>query len=125
MLTTLLGYTQYLISHACVHRSVCTSLPLFWPQLRVKQVASGTASKLAQIKVARKNIARCLTVYNAKRRSEERAKYGAGALAPKTLRVKQTRAKRRELTAEQASKTVRRIAHRAANFPVRNYAVLA
>jgi large subunit ribosomal protein L35e len=94
-------------------------------QLRIKQVASGTASKLAQIKVARKNIARCLTAYNAKRRSEERAKITPGSLLPKPLRAKQTRAKRRELTAAQASKTVRRIAHRAANFPVRNYAVLA
>ncbi len=95
------------------------------PQLRVKQMASGTAAKLAHIKVVRKNIARVLTTYNSKRREEARASYAGKAFVPKTLRPKLTRAKRRALTDAQKAKVVPRIAKRVNNFPMRKFAVLA
>ena len=93
--------------------------------LRVKQMASGTAAKLAHIKVVRKNIARVLTTYNSKRREEARASYAGKAFVPKTLRPKLTRAKRRALTDAQKAKVVPRIAKRVNNFPMRKFAVLA
>lgn len=99
--------------------------PRSFPQLRVKQMASGTAAKLAHIKVVRKNIARVLTTYNSKRREEARASYAGKAFVPKTLRPKLTRAKRRALTDAQKAKVVPRIAKRVNNFPMRKFAVLA
>ncbi len=88
-------------------------------------MASGTAAKLAHIKVVRKNIARVLTTYNSKRREEARASYAGKAFVPKTLRPKLTRAKRRALTDAQKAKVVPRIAKRVNNFPMRKFAVLA
>eukprot|EP00540_Astrosyne_radiata_P022418 CAMPEP_0116850602 /NCGR_PEP_ID=MMETSP0418-20121206/16249_1 /TAXON_ID=1158023 /ORGANISM="Astrosyne radiata, Strain 13vi08-1A" /LENGTH=123 /DNA_ID=CAMNT_0004482513 /DNA_START=27 /DNA_END=398 /DNA_ORIENTATION=- len=93
--------------------------------LRVTQVAQAAASKLAQIKVVRKNIARTLTAYNAQRRNEARLAYKDKKFVPKTLRPKQTRAIRRALTAEQKAKRVPRIAKRESNFPTRKFAVVA
>jgi len=42
-------------------------------QLRVAKVTGGAASKLAKIKVVRKDIARVLTVYNQKNKDSVRA----------------------------------------------------
>ena len=44
-------------------------------QLQVAKATGAAASKLAKIKIIRKNIARVLTVYNQKIRSEAREKY--------------------------------------------------
>ena len=43
-------------------------------QLRVAKVTGGAASKLAKIKVYRKDIARVLTVYNQKQKESVRAR---------------------------------------------------
>jgi hypothetical protein len=69
-------------------------------QLRVAQVTNAAASKLAKIKVVRKNIARVLTVLNQKFKSEMRAQVAdvSSKLVPKQLRAKKTRAIRRALT---------------------------
>merc|ERR1712139_184340 len=70
-------------------------------ELRVAKVAGGAASKLAKIKVVRKSIARVLTVYNQKQKSDARKDYKGKKYLPKDLRPKKTRALRRALSTEQ------------------------
>merc|ERR1719465_278931 len=70
-------------------------------QLRVAKVTGGAASKLAKIKVVRKNIARVLTVYNQKMKGEAKAQYLSKKYVPHDLRPKKTRAIRRALSVEQ------------------------
>merc|ERR1719461_2078192 len=70
-------------------------------QLRVAKVSGGAASKLAKIKVVRKNIARILTVYNQKQKAEARKQYNGKKYQPLDLRPKKTRAIRRRLKTEQ------------------------
>jgi large subunit ribosomal protein L35e len=94
-------------------------------------VTNGTASKLGKIRMARKNIARVLTVLNHQSRSRMRAeiaKAGNGhglKRIPKQLRVKKTRAIRRQLTAEQLSKKTRKATHKSQNFALRRFAIQA
>ena len=70
-------------------------------------MTGGTASKVGKIRMARKNIARVLTVLNQKAREKMRdeiknACNGHGLKrTPKQLRVKKTRAIRRAMTTEQ------------------------
>lgn len=73
-------------------------------ELRVAQVTSAAASKLARIRVVRKSIARALTVHNEKRRTEAKEMYKGKKYIPKDLRKKTTRAMRRKLTPQQANK---------------------
>jgi large subunit ribosomal protein L35e len=96
-------------------------------QLRIAQVTNGAASKLMKIKVVRKNIARVLTVLNQNTKSKFRAEVKdlKENHVPKTLRAKKTRAIRRKLTAEQASKKTLKATKKAQNFPVRKYALKA
>ena len=94
-------------------------------QLRVAKVTGGAASKLAKIKVVRKSIARVLTVYNQTQRARSRDYLKNRKYLPKDLRAKKTRAIRRRLTAEQASKMTLRAQKKAAYFPKRRYAVKA
>merc|ERR1712023_472242 len=70
-------------------------------QLRVAKVAGGAASKLAKIKVVRKSIARILTVYNQKQKTEARKECKGKKYIPLDLRPKKTRAIRRQLKTEQ------------------------
>jgi large subunit ribosomal protein L35e len=81
-------------------------------QLRVAQVTNGAASKLAKIKLVRKNIARILTVLNQKAKADMRKQVAGKKYKPKELRVKKTRALRRALKPSEASRlsprTVRR-----------------
>ena len=93
--------------------------------LRVAQVTNGAASKLAKISVARKNIARVLTVLNQKVRTDMRKQVAGKKRVPKQLRVKKTRAIRRALTPAQAGKMTARAARKAHNFPARKYALKA
>uniref|UniRef100_A0A7S1Y0A3 60S ribosomal protein L35 n=1 Tax=Phaeomonas parva TaxID=124430 RepID=A0A7S1Y0A3_9STRA len=93
--------------------------------LRVAKVTGGAASKLAKIGEVRKSIARVLTVYNQKGKEALRAKYADAKYAPTNLRAKKTRAIRRRLTKEQASKLTLKAAKKAANFPQRYFAVKA
>jgi len=88
-------------------------------------MASGTAAKLSQIKVVRKNIARVLTAYNLKRRQESRAAFEGKKFIPKTLRPKLTRAKRRAMTPKQLALVPNRVTKRLNNNPMRKFAVLA
>ena len=88
-------------------------------------MTGGAQSKLAKIKVVRKSIARVLTVYNQTQKTKLREVYADRAYQPKDLRVKKTRAIRRRLTDEQASKRTLKQIKKAQNFPMRKYAVKA
>eukprot|EP00420_Gonyaulax_spinifera_P039698 CAMPEP_0197877304 /NCGR_PEP_ID=MMETSP1439-20131203/6026_1 /TAXON_ID=66791 /ORGANISM="Gonyaulax spinifera, Strain CCMP409" /LENGTH=123 /DNA_ID=CAMNT_0043496641 /DNA_START=89 /DNA_END=460 /DNA_ORIENTATION=+ len=92
-------------------------------QLRVAQVAGGAASKLAKIKIVRKNIARILTVYNQKQKAEARKQYKGKKYLPLDLRPKKTRAIRRALKVEQKYAKTQKMKTRMSNFPMRRYAV--
>mmetsp|Transcript_15508 Transcript_15508/g.23100 ORF Transcript_15508/g.23100 Transcript_15508/m.23100 type:complete len:145 (+) Transcript_15508:85-519(+) len=115
-------------------------------RLRVEKTTGAAASKLAKIRVVRKQIARILTVYNQSQKAELRALYKGKKFAPKDLRQKKTRAMRRALkkselfvrvpaqpltdkSGKASQKYVRRQTtrqmKRAANFPLRVYAVKA
>merc|ERR1711966_532385 len=93
--------------------------------LRVAKVTGGAASKLSKIKVVRKSIARVLTVINQNKKDAARASYADKALKPLDIREKKTRAIRRRLTPEQASKMTKKMATKAKHFPVRKFAVKA
>merc|ERR1719277_1245528 len=94
-------------------------------QLRVAKVAGGAASKLAKIKIVRKSIARILTVYNQKQKSEARKQYSGKKYVPLDLRPKKTRALRRALKVEQKTAKTAKEKTRSSNFPMRRFAVTA
>mmetsp|Transcript_81826 Transcript_81826/g.248185 ORF Transcript_81826/g.248185 Transcript_81826/m.248185 type:complete len:124 (+) Transcript_81826:69-440(+) len=92
-------------------------------QLRVAKVAGGAASKLAKIKVVRKNIARILTVFNQKQKAEARKQYKGKKYLPLDLRPKKTRAIRRALKPEQKNAKTTKMKTKLSNFPMRRFAV--
>eukprot|EP00960_Hanusia_phi_P025613 745764-Hanusia_phi.AAC.4 len=94
-------------------------------QLRVAKVTGGAASKLSKIKVVRKSIARVLTVYNQNKKQAIRDKSAGEIYKPLDIRPKMTRALRRKLTPEQASKKTLKAIKKAKYFPQRKYAVKA
>lgn len=94
-------------------------------QLRVQKATGSAASKLAKIKVIRKNIARLKTVYNQKVRADARATYEGKKFIPQDLRPKKTRALRRALSKVQKEKKVPRVEKKKANFPLRRYVIAA
>lgn len=71
----------------------------------------------------RKSIARVLTVINAKQRAQLRLFYKNKKYAPLDLRAKQTRAIRRRLSKEDASRTLEKTKKRQTHFPQRKFAV--
>merc|ERR1712023_277958 len=71
-------------------------------QLRVSKVSGqGGPSKLSKIKVIRKSIARVLTIYNEKQRSNLQKAYRKRHYKPLDMRVKQTHALRNAMTKHQ------------------------
>ena len=94
--------------------------------LRNSKASSGSATKLAKIKIVRKNIARNLTILN----SKERASL-AGSLHKQSgkravfLRSKLTRAVRRRLTQHQRTKQITKVQKKQQNFPTRKYGLRA
>ncbi|EKX52404.1 large subunit ribosomal protein L35e_1, cytoplasmic [Guillardia theta CCMP2712] len=94
-------------------------------QLRVAKVTGGAASKLSKIKVVRKSIARVLTVYNQNKKQAIRDKSADEIYKPLDIRAKLTRALRRKLSPEQASKQTLKAIKKAKYFPQRKYAVKA
>ena len=97
--------------------------------LKVAKVTGGTASKVGKIRLFRKNIARVLTAISHKARDKMRAEIkqqcGGHGLKriPKQLRVKKTRAIRRQMTPQQLAKTTVKAQKKARNFPLRQFAV--
>jgi len=93
-------------------------------KLRVAKLAQG-GNRAAEIGVARKNVARALTVANQKYRFAQKKVLKGSSRLPKDLRVKKTRALRRALNvAERNRKTVRQ-QKKIANFPRRVFAIKA
>jgi len=71
----------------------------------------------------RKSIARVLTVININQRSQLRIFYKNKKYLPLDLRAKQTRAIRRRLSKEDASRVTEKQKKKQTHFPQRNYAV--
>ena len=94
-------------------------------QLRVAKVAGGAASKICKIKTVRKAIAKHLTVITEKSRAAVREEYKGKNKLPKQLRAKKTRSLRRRLSPAQAKKMTAKAEKKAANFPLRKFALRA
>ena len=94
-------------------------------QLRVAKVTGGAQSKLAKIKVVRKSIARVLTVYNQTQKAKLREVYAERKYLPTDLRIKKTRAIRRQLKDDEKAKVTSKSQKKSWNFPQRRYAVKA
>jgi large subunit ribosomal protein L35e len=113
-------------------------------QLRTQKIAGGAQSKLSKMygfhigyhmswvwtfidirnsHDVRKSIARVLTVINANQRSQLRIFYKGKKYIPLDLRPKQTRAMRRRLTKDEASRVTEKSKKRSRHFPQRNFAV--
>ena len=71
----------------------------------------------------RKSIARVLTIINAKQRSQLRLFYKNKKYMPLDLRAKQTRAIRRRLSPEDASRQLEKTKKRQTHFPQRKFAI--
>jgi len=93
-------------------------------QLRIQKIVS-SGTKLNKIHDLRKSIARVLTIINAKQRAQLRLFYKNKKYLPLDLRAKQTRAIRRRLSKEDASRTLEKTKKRTTHFPLRKFAVKA
>ncbi|KAK1826162.1 ribosomal L29 protein-domain-containing protein [Podospora conica] len=93
-------------------------------QLRIQKIVS-SGTKLNKIHDLRKSIARVLTIINAKQRSQLRLFYKTKKYIPLDLRAKQTRAIRRRLSPEDASRQLEKTKKRQTHFPQRKFAVKA
>ena len=82
-----------------------------------------TFTDLSNSHDVRKSIARVLTVINANQRSQLRIFYKGKKYIPLDLRPKQTRAMRRRLTKDEASRVTEKSKKRSRHFPQRNFAV--
>lgn len=93
--------------------------------LRVAKVTGGTASKLAKIRIFRRDIARILTVMSHNQRENLRKFYKGKKFKPSDLRPKLTRAKRKDLTKHEKAIKTRKQRRRSTFYPKRLYAVKA
>merc|ERR1711964_268125 len=93
-------------------------------QLRVAKVTGGAASKLAKIKVVRRNIARVLTVYNQNSKQAARDAFKGKKFIPKDLRPKLSRNLRKQMTKAQKAAVTQRQKIKNMNFPKRKFAVM-
>merc|ERR1719450_226272 len=91
--------------------------------LRVAKVTGGAASKLMKIKVVRKSIARVLTVLNQKQKTNLRKFYQGKKNKPKDLRLKRTRAIRRQLSFSERKRVTARQQKQRKAFPQRRFAI--
>ncbi|KAJ3417318.1 60S ribosomal protein L35 [Chytridiales sp. JEL 0842] len=93
--------------------------------LRVQQATNSNNTKVAKITEVRKSVARVATVISQTQRDQLRIFYKGAKYLPLDLRVKKTRAIRRQMTAfEKSRKTVKAI-KKETHFPKRKYAVKA
>ncbi|KAK3311287.1 ribosomal L29 protein-domain-containing protein [Chaetomium strumarium] len=93
-------------------------------QLRIQKIVS-SGTKLTKIHDLRKSIARVLTVINANQRAQLRLFYKNKKYLPLDLRAKKTRAIRRRLSPEDASRVLEKTKKRQTHFPQRKFAVKA
>ena len=94
-------------------------------QLRVAKVTGGSTSRLSKISVVRKSIARVLTVISQTERDNLRVLYKNKKYKPLDLRQKKTRAIRRRLTKNEATKITLKEKKKLMHFPMRKYAIKA
>ncbi|CAG8476931.1 29394_t:CDS:2, partial [Racocetra persica] len=93
--------------------------------LKVQKIAGGNASKLTKLCEVRKSIAKVKTVISQNQRDNLRVFYKGKKYIPLDLRPKKTRAIRRKLTKDEASRKTRRAHIRSLHFPQRKYAIKA
>ena len=94
-------------------------------ELAVAKVTGGAASKIAQIKSVRKNIARILTVHNQQQKEGIRKACKGQKYIAKDLRLKKTRAMRRALTKKELESKTAKQSKKDTHFPQRRFAVKA
>ncbi|XP_071948148.1 large ribosomal subunit protein uL29-like isoform X2 [Antedon mediterranea] len=94
-------------------------------QLRVAKVTGGQANKLSKIRVVRKSIARCLTVYNQSQKENLRKFYKGKKYKPLDIRPKKTRAIRRALTKSELARKTRKQIRKERLYPMRKFALKA
>merc|ERR1712137_1233788 len=92
-------------------------------QLNVAKVTGGAPSKLSKIKVVRKSIARVMTVISHTQRDNLRKYHATQKYKPLDLRMKKTRAMRRALSKNEATKKTLRQIKKETHFSLRKYAV--
>jgi large subunit ribosomal protein L35e len=93
-------------------------------QLRATKQSQSAASKVAKIRVLRKNVARILTVLSTKERDTLKKLYAKKPSAmPKNLRPKLTKSRRLALTKSEKSRKTSRAGKKAAKYPMRKFAV--
>lgn len=100
-------------------------LKLELASLRVAKVTGGIASKLAKIRIFRRDIARIMTVMTENLRENLRKYYKPKKNKPRDLRPKLTRAKRKELTPHEKSLKTRKQRRKNTFYPQRKFAVKA
>ncbi|CAG8812303.1 19175_t:CDS:2, partial [Cetraspora pellucida] len=93
--------------------------------LKVQKIAGGTASKLTKLREVRKSIAKVKTIISQKQHDNLRSFYKRKKYVPLDLRPKKTRAIRRKLTKDEASRKTKRAHLRSIHFPQRKYAIKA
>ncbi|XP_016040623.1 large ribosomal subunit protein uL29-like [Erinaceus europaeus] len=93
-------------------------------QLRIAKVTGGAVSKLSNIRVVRKSIARVLTVINQSQKENLRKFYKGKKYKPLDLRTKKTRAMRRRLNNYENLKTKKQ-QRKERLYPMRKFAVKA
>merc|ERR1711863_197117 len=93
--------------------------------LKVAKVTGGAASKLSEIRVVTKSIARVHIVMNQKQKDNLRKFYRGKKYKPLDLRPKKTRAIRRALSAHEASLKTAKELRKMKAFPQRKFAVKA
>ncbi|KAI8058083.1 ribosomal L29 protein-domain-containing protein [Syncephalis plumigaleata] len=93
--------------------------------LRVQKVTAGNNAKTFRIREVKHAIARTLTVITQKQRAQVALLYKGKKYKPLDLRVKKTRAIRRQLTKKERSTKTLRTIKREQNFPLRKFALKA
>jgi len=93
--------------------------------LRVSKVSAAPQVKLAKIKIARKAIAKVLTVINEKRRDKQREISKKKKYTPLDLRMRKTRAYRKRMTKHELKLRTPRVHKKLSNFRPRKYALAA
>ncbi|CAJ0927264.1 17033_t:CDS:2 [Entrophospora sp. SA101] len=112
-------------SHKTVLTKQLNDLKQELVSLKVQKIAGGAASKLTKIREVRKSVARVNTVISQTQRAQIRLFYKGKKYKPLDLRPKKTRAIRRKLTKNEASKKTRRAHIKAIHFPQRKYTIKA
>ncbi|KAK9452994.1 ribosomal L29 protein-domain-containing protein [Dipodascopsis uninucleata] len=93
--------------------------------LKAQKARGASASSLVRMHTVRKSIARVLTVINQQSRAQLRLFYKGKKYLPLDLRVKKTRAIRRQLTKRQNSLVTEKQKKKIIAFPQRKYALKA